>query len=127
MMVLHAEMPASVAELEQLSHAPLSGADLKARLAGKCFEGLYQPPFRFTTRIGVDGSLHGENNYGTRDQGRWSIDLGTGAYSVVWVGPWDNTTTIGYDVDGVIHMFDVQTGKWRNALFSEIDEARLGY
>lgn len=120
-------MPTSIAELEHQNLLPLSGADLKARLSGKCFEGLYQPPFRFTTRIGVDGSLIGENNYGTRDQGRWSIDLDTGAYSVTWVGPWDNTTTIGYDVGGIIHMFDMQTGNWRNSLIREINEAELEY
>ncbi len=117
--MLHDQMPKNEAEFIQKGHKRLSGPELEALVKGKNFSGFYRPPFQYVVRIGADGTLWGENNFGTQDNGNWSIDPKTGGFTVSWQKYWDDNTAFGYAIDDVIHLFDTQTGDWRTSMLSE--------
>ncbi len=118
----HDNMPKYEAEIAEKGHKRLSALELETLVKGNSFSGLYRPPFQYVIRIGADGSLWGENNFGTKDSGRWSIDPATGGFTVSWQNYWDANTAFGYVVDGIIHLFDAQTGDWRTSMLHEVAE-----
>ncbi len=116
----HEQMPTNENEIVEKGHRRLSGPELEDLVKGKKFTGLYRPPFKYIVSIDADGTLSGENNFGTKDSGRWSIDPSTGEFTVSWQNYWDANTTYGYAVEGAIHLFDIQTGNWRTSLLEGV-------
>jgi len=116
----HDEMPKNEAEFIEKGHKRLSGPELEVLVKGKSFSGLYRPPFHYVIRIEADGTLWGENNFGTQDSGSWSIDPATGGLTVSWQNYWAANTAFGYVVAGVIHLFDKQTTDWRTSMLLEV-------
>jgi len=119
-MMEHDALPHSVTQMQAQGIAHLSGPELRERTCGKCFVGLYRPPFHYVMQMSEGGTLWGRNNYGTEDSGHWSIDPDTGGLTVAWHGPWDAHTTHGYAVGQAIHFFDVETGDWRTSFEREV-------
>ena len=120
----HDDLPTSEAEMLRRGLTPLPGPDLLARVSGKCFTGLFRHPFLFLVRMNGDGTLWGQNNFATQDQGVWSIDPDTGAFTVSWRNYWEPHTTRGYDDNGALHLFDL-SGVWRTTFDREIAEDDL--
>ncbi len=116
----HDDMPKNETEFINKGRTRLSGLELERLIKGKNFVGLYRPPFHYVINFNVDGTLAGENNFGTQDSGHWSVDLATGGFTVSWQKYWDDNTAFGYVVDGAVHLFDAQTGEWRTSMQSEI-------
>ena len=116
------QMPKNEAEITEKGHKRLSGTESEQLIKGKNFVGLYRPPFHYVIKFGADGTLSGENNFGTRDNGCWSIDPATGGFTVSWQKYWDDNTAFGYAVDGAIHLFDTQIGDWCTSISHEDKE-----
>ena len=123
--MLHTEMPKNVTEVKHKGCELLTAQALERRISGRCFIGLYAAPFQYVIRIGADASLWGQNNYGTRGEGHWSIDTKSGAFTVNWNNGWDCNTTNGYSDGEAIHLFDAEAGLWRTTLLQEITENEL--
>ncbi len=97
-------------------HHSLSADELRSRIVGKTVHGDYLGGFRFVTYLDANGTMEGRNHVGSHNGGEWSIDPDEGTLTVTWDNGWDETTTRGYEVGGVIHFFDKGTGQWRNRL-----------
>ena len=101
----------------------LTGAALTSRFVGYCFLGLYRAPFSFVTCFDPAGTLWGENNYGTVDQGQWVIDQKSDVMAVSWQTHWDAHSTWAYSKGKEIHQYDVDTGNWRSTMVREMSKA----
>ena len=59
------------------------------------------------------GEIEGENNAGTYDEGKWSVNEDDHTLSVEWNGYWETWTAAGYKVNDEYMFFDTDTGRWR--------------
>ena len=116
---------ATAQELLTQGATPLSAHALQENLTGRCFLGRWRPPFHYVICFDVDGTMWGENNYGTQDRGQWVIDAQSGALSVVWQSYWESLNTLGYTLNGVLHLHDVKTGAWGTSLLKKINAAEV--
>ncbi|AXX97937.1 hypothetical protein [Profundibacter amoris] len=116
---------ATAQEMLKLGAEQRSANALQEYLAGRCFFGRWRPPFHYVICFDADGTMWGENNYGTQDRGHWGIDAQSGALSVVWQSYWENLDTLGYALNGVLHLHDVKTGAWGTSLLKEINAAEV--
>jgi len=87
--------------------------ELLRRTVGKTLLGKYQIGFVFVGQMAADGLIDGENNVGTRDSGRWSVNEEANTLSLEWHGSWFNSTTRAYDIEGELHFYDADTSEWR--------------
>ena len=111
----HADMPSNVSEMNS---AALTRDKLQEQLMNKRINGLYRLPFTYEMQLNEDGTLWGRNNYGTEDVGKWTIS-DTGEMTVSWQSYWDAHTTRVYLENGVLHLFDIDTGNWRTSMFEQ--------
>ncbi|MBA1438767.1 MAG: hypothetical protein FAF05_07285 [Epsilonproteobacteria bacterium] len=63
-----------------------------------------------------DGRIEGQNNVGSYNKGRWSVDTTNNTLSLEWDGYWEDWTAIGYKVNDEFMFFDEDSGKWRITL-----------
>jgi len=91
----------------------LTGIELKAQLTDKKVVGDYLYGYKFIGVFNADGTTEGENNVGTHHHGKWSINEETNTLSVEWKVGWDNWTARAYNIDGIIKLYDCDTGNWR--------------
>lgn len=94
----------------------LSGEELTSRLVDKAISGDYLRGFTFQASFKRDGTLEGVNNVGTHDVGHWTVDLQTSTLTLRWDRGWDNTTCRAYEINGLVELYDHDTGQWRTTL-----------
>ncbi len=63
-----------------------------------------------------DGRIEGQNNVGSYNEGRWSVDEEKHTLSLEWDGYWEDWTARGYKVDNEFMFFNTNNGKWRITL-----------
>jgi hypothetical protein len=107
----------------EAGHSPLSSAVISKTMIDKTLLGDYGYLFKFAVTIDDHGRMEGKNNAGAHQFGQCVIANNT--ISVNWDGSWDNTTCRAYAVDGMIKLFDVETGEWRTTFTKVIDGNNL--
>ncbi len=102
--------------IKEQGHKKLTGKELHKKIINKTTWGNYLMGYRFMIFLDNEGNAEGINNVGSHNKGEWFIDMNNNTLYGKWDYSWAETTTNAYDVNGVIHFFDCDTGNWRMAI-----------
>jgi hypothetical protein len=108
-------------------HQRLSKQELETLTINKTVWGDYyynNEWFLYVSYINQDGTMQGENDLESYNEGRWKINQ-DGSYTVEWDGYWEDWTAFVYSVDGELMFFDTTTEKWRTT-FTKLVEGDVG-
>jgi len=101
-------------KLLEKGYKPLTKEELSSLIIGNTVYGDYEYSGHrvFSSYMAEDGSIEGENDWGSHESGHWSIDE-AGVLSVEWNGYWEAWSGIAFQVEHEIKFYDLENGKWR--------------
>lgn len=94
-------------------YTQISSEILQTKISNSTVYGDYPIGYKFVTDIYENGTCEGENDVGSHDIGKWTIDFENNTFLLEWRYGWLDTITRAYDVNGNIEFYDVDSGKWR--------------
>jgi len=106
-------------------HTILSKEELANLIVGKTVYGNYEynGHRKFVSYIDPDGSVNGTNDWGSYEEGEWSIG-DDHIFTVSWDGYWEDWSAYAFHIDGEVKFYEQLTGQWKTT-FDAIKDGDL--
>ena len=103
-------------DLINSGYTPLTKEALVALISNTTVSGDYEYSGHrvYKTFMDANGEMTGRNDWGSDEQGRWSVN-NRGHLSVTWDGYWEDWSGVAFQVDREIKFYDTASGKWRTS------------